>query len=61
LKFISPVIAALLLQLYSGRRPNRRMLELIQLHLLRVASHQDLQAGLERELLSLQKRTAQKA
>ena len=28
------LIAALLLQLYSGRRPNRRMLELIQLYLL---------------------------
>jgi IS4 transposase len=55
------LIAALLLQLYSGRRPNRRMLELIQLHLLGVASNQDLQAGLERQLLGLQKRKAQKA
>jgi IS4 transposase len=55
------LIAALLLQLYSGRRPNRRMLELIQLYLLGVASNQDLQAGLQRQLLRLQKRKAQKA
>ena len=55
------LIAALLLQLYSGQRPNRRMMELIQLHLLGVASNQDLQAGLERQLLRLQKRKAQKA
>jgi hypothetical protein len=55
------LIAALLLQLYSGRRPNRRMMELIQLYLLGVASNQDLQAGLQRQLLHLQKRKAQKA
>lgn len=55
------LIAALLLQLYSGRRPNRRMMELIQLYLLGVASNQDLQAGLQRQLLHLQKRNAQKA
>jgi Transposase DDE domain len=55
------LIAALLLQLYSGRRPNRRMMELIQLYFLGVASNQDLQAGLERQLLHLQKRKAQKA
>jgi hypothetical protein len=52
------LIAALLLQLYSGRRPNRRMMELIQLYLLGVASHQDLQAGLQRQFLPLK---AQKA
>ena len=52
------LIAALLLQLYSGRRPNRRMMELIQLYLLGVASTQDLQAGWQRELLRLQKRKA---
>ena len=41
------LIGALLLQLYSGRRPNRRMMELIQLHLLGLASNQEyLQAGL---------------
>ena len=55
------LIAALLLQLYSGRRPNRRMMELIQLYLLGVASNQDLQAGWQRQLLHLQKRKAQKA
>jgi hypothetical protein len=54
------LIAALLLQLYSGRRPNRRMLELIQLYLLGVASSQDLQAGWQRQLLHLQKRKTRK-
>jgi hypothetical protein len=43
------LIAALLFQLYTGRRPNKRMMELIQLYLLGVASAQDLLAGLERE------------
>ena len=52
------LIAALLLQLYSGQRPNRRMMELIQLYLLGVAGTQDLQAGWQRELLRLQKRKA---
>ena len=52
------LIAALLLQLYSGRRPNRRMMELIQLYLLGVASSQDLQAGWQRQLLHLQKSKA---
>jgi hypothetical protein len=55
------LIAALLLQLYSGRRPNRRMMELIQLYLLGVATSQDLQAGWQRHLLHLQKTKAQKA
>ena len=54
------LIAALLLQLYSGRRPDRRMMELIQLYLLGVASNQDLQAGWQRQLLRLQKREAPK-
>jgi IS4 transposase len=43
------LIAALLLQLYSGAAPNRRMMELIQLHLLGVASLDELMAGLARE------------
>jgi hypothetical protein len=43
------LIAALLLQLYTGRRPTRRMMELIQFYLLGVASLADLEAGLERE------------
>ena len=43
------LIAALLLQLYSGQRPNRRMMELIQFYLLGVASLEELLAGLEKE------------
>lgn len=43
------LIAALLLQLYTGERPNRRRLELIQFYLLGVATLDDLCAGLERE------------
>ena len=55
------LIGALLLQLYSGRRPNRRMMELIQLHLLGLASDQDLQAGLQRQFMRLQKEKAKKS
>lgn len=43
------LIAALLLQLYTGQAPNRRMMELIQFYLLGVASLDDLWAGLQRE------------
>jgi IS4 transposase len=43
------LIAALLLRLYTGAAPNRRMLELIQFYLLGVASLDELLAGLERE------------
>lgn len=43
------LIAALLLQLYTGTRPTRRMMELIQFYLLGVASLEDLEKGLERE------------
>ena len=43
------LIAALLLQLYTGQGPNRRMMELIQFHLLGVASREELWAGMERE------------
>ena len=42
------LIAALLLQLYTGRAPTKRMLELIQFYLLGVASLEELCAGLER-------------
>jgi len=42
------LIAALLLQLYTGQRPNKRMMELIQFYLLGVASLDELCAGLER-------------
>jgi Transposase DDE domain len=43
------LIAALLLQLYTGQRPNRRMMELIQFYLLGVATLDELWAGLERQ------------
>lgn len=47
------LIAALLLQLAFGRRPNRRMMELIQLHQLGIATDQELREGLNRELQRL--------
>lgn len=43
------LIAALLLQLYTGQRPNRRMMELIQFYLLGVASLEELERGLAAE------------
>lgn len=43
------LIAALLLQLHFGRRPNKRMMELIQLHQMGIATTQELVEGLERE------------
>lgn len=43
------LIAALLLQLYTGERPNRRMMELIHFYLLGVASLEELEAGVKRE------------
>lgn len=43
------LIAALLLQLHTGQRPNRRMMELIQLYLLGVAQIDELWAGVQRE------------
>ncbi len=49
------LIAALLLQLHSGKRPNRRMMELIQLHLMGVASLEELENGLARELAALER------
>ena len=42
------LIAAVLLQLYTGQRPNQRMFELIQLHLLGVATPEELWAGIQR-------------
>lgn len=43
------LIAALLLQLYSGQRPTRRMMELIQFYLMGTIDLEELWAGLERE------------
>jgi hypothetical protein len=42
------LIAAVLLQLYTGQRPTKRQLELIQLHLLGVATREELWAGVHR-------------
>jgi DDE family transposase len=47
------LIAAVLLQLYTGQRPTRRMMELIQFYLLGVATLEDLTAGLQREFKRL--------
>ena len=49
------LIAALLLQLYTGRRPSKRIMELIQFYLLGIASLEELTAGLQRELRRLEK------
>lgn len=49
------LIAALLLQLYTGRRPSQRMMELIQFYLMGVATLDELTAGLQRELGRLEK------
>jgi hypothetical protein len=43
------LIAALLLQLYTGQRPNRRMLEAIQFYFLGLLSLEDLAAALARQ------------
>lgn len=55
------LIAAVLFQLHTGRRPNKRMLELFQLHQLGWASTEDLLAGLEREQQREQRRKAKKS
>jgi hypothetical protein len=43
------LVAALLLQLRCGRRPTRRMMELLQFYFQGLASADDLSLGLERE------------
>ena len=50
------LIAALLLQLYTGQAPNRRMMELIQFYLLGVADLEELWAGVQRERLRVARR-----
>jgi hypothetical protein len=52
------LIAAVLFQLHTGRRPNKRMLELFQLHQLGWASTEDLLAALAREQQREQRRKA---
>ena len=49
------LIAALLFQLYIGRRPSKRMMELIQMYQLGWASNEELQALLEKEIKTLEK------
>jgi hypothetical protein len=43
------LIAGLLLHLYSGQRPNRRAMELLQFYALGLATLEELEAGLARE------------
>lgn len=50
------LIAALLLQLYSGRRPTKRMMELIRFYLMGWATSQELQTGLARYRRELERR-----
>jgi hypothetical protein len=45
------LIGALLLQLYSGRRPTRRMMELFQFYLLGIATLEDLAKALSADAL----------
>jgi DDE family transposase len=54
------LIAALLLQLYTGRRPSKRLMELIQFYMLGVATLEELTAGLERERQRLEKAESKK-
>jgi len=50
------LIAALLLQLYTGRRPTRRMMELIQFYLLGYANGAELATGLARYRQQIERR-----
>jgi hypothetical protein len=43
------LIAALLLQLYTGERPSRRLMELLQFYTMGWASLEDVMAGVQRE------------
>lgn len=54
------LIAALLLQLYTGQRPTRRMMELIQFYLLGVATLEELWTGLEQEKARLARKKIKK-
>lgn len=52
------LIAAVLLQRATGRRPNKRMLELIRLYQLGWATREELTAGLAREIQRIERRSA---
>ncbi len=55
------LIASLLLQLYTGRRPTKRMMELIRFYLMGWASGAELAAGLARYRQELERRKKQAA
>lgn len=55
------LIAAVLFQLHTGRRPNKRMLELFQLHQLGWATTEELIKGLQQEQEREAKRKAKTA
>ena len=55
------LIAAVLLQLATGQRPNKRMLELIQLYQLGWASLEELLRGLQAEQERVARRAAKKS
>jgi hypothetical protein len=50
------LIASLLLQLYTGRRPTKRMMELFQFYLMGWASAAEIQSGLARYRSELERR-----
>jgi hypothetical protein len=50
------LIASLMLQLYTGRRPTKRMMELFQFYLMGWASAAELQSGLTRYRTELERR-----
>ena len=54
------LIGALLLQLHCGRRPNRRMRELLELCEMGVATPKELEAGIAQELARLEQQAARK-
>ena len=57
---IHTLIEALLLAELTGEKPNKRMMELLQLHQMGWASDADLAAGLAREQAARTKRAAAK-
>lgn len=54
------LIAAVLLQLCTGRRPNKRMMELFQMYQLGWASREELLAGIQRQQAREQRRKIKK-
>lgn len=54
------LIGALLLQLHGTVRPNKRMMERLQLYLMGLATLEELEAGLAREMARVEKRAAKK-